>query len=95
MQQIGQNLRQVRETKQLLIREAAAQLDIDPAILSKIERNERRATKDQILRMAQLYQLDAEVLLVDWLSDKVVQDLAGEKLAKKVLKKAVSKIGGS
>lgn len=94
MQHLGQNLRLVRESKQLLLRQAAAQLDIDPALLSKIERNERRATKAQIFKIAQLYQLDAEVLLIDWLSDKVVQSLAGEKLAKQVIKAVESKIAG-
>lgn len=92
MQQLGQNLRRVRQTKELLLRQAAAQLDIDPAILSKIERNERRATKSQILKMACLYQLDVEVLLVDWLSDKMVEELAGEKLARQVIKAVETKI---
>lgn len=92
MQQLGQNLRQVRQKKELLLRQAAAQLDIDPAILSKIERNERRATKAQILKIARLYQLDVEVLLVDWLSDKMVQELEGEKLARQVIKAIETKI---
>lgn len=42
--------------------------------------------------MAQVYQLDSEVLLIDWLSNKVVRGLAGETLARQVPKAAEIKI---
>lgn len=91
-QYLGATIRQARESQQLLLRKAAAALDIDAGLLSKIERNERRATRDQIQRFADLYQLDADALFVEWLSDKVVQELEGEKLARQILKAIETKM---
>ena len=66
-QNLGTTIRQARVAHQLLLRKAAAALDIDTGLLSKIERNERRPTRDQVQRFAQLYQLDADALFVDCL----------------------------
>ena len=46
---VGELLREKREEKGLLLRHVSAEFDIDTAILSKIERSERKATKDQTL----------------------------------------------
>lgn len=91
-QNLGTTIRQARVAHQLLLRKAAAALDIDTGLLSKIERNERRPTRDQVQRFAQLYQLDADALLVDWLSDKVAQELEGERLGREILKAAELKL---
>ena len=91
-QHLGTTIRQARESRQLLLRKAAAALDIDAGLLSKIERNERRATRNQVLRFADLYQLDADALLVDWLSDRLLKELKGEKLARQVIKAVETKI---
>ena len=45
---IGEILRKRREEKGLLLRQVAALLDVDTAILSKIERGERKAKKEQM-----------------------------------------------
>jgi transcriptional regulator with XRE-family HTH domain len=76
----------------LFLRQVAAELDIDQAIISKFERNERKPTKEQVLKFAKFYKLDKETLLVEWLSDKVAYDLQDENLANKVLKAAEQKI---
>jgi len=41
VKKIGQVLRELRESKGLLLRQVGAELSIDPTILSKIERNGR------------------------------------------------------
>lgn len=66
----GEILRENREKKGLLLRQVAAQLDIDTAILSKIERSERKATKEQIIKLAGILDLNEEDLLVHYLSEK-------------------------
>ena len=43
---IGEKLRHIREGKELPLRKVAALLDIDVAILSKMERGERKITKE-------------------------------------------------
>jgi len=48
MKSFGEYLRKAREDKELPLRKVAAALDIDTSLLSKIERNERRATTEMI-----------------------------------------------
>ena len=92
MNSFGEYLRSRREQLGLPLRKVAAELDIDQAIISKFERNERKPTKEQVLKFAKFYKLDKETLLIEWLSDKVAYELQGENLAGKVLKAAEQKI---
>ena len=55
METVGQIIRTKRETLGLLLRQVSAYADIDQAILSKIERNERKPTKDLILKIAEIF----------------------------------------
>ncbi len=88
----GEILRENREKKGLLLRQVAAKLDIDTAILSKIERSERKATKEQIIKLAGILDLKEEDLLVHYLSEKIVYEIKDEKLGQKALKVAEQKI---
>jgi HTH-type transcriptional regulator, competence development regulator len=88
MNSFGNIIRNAREEKGLFLRQVAAELDIDQAIISKFERNERKPTKEQVLKFAKFYKLDKDELLVAW----VIDDLQGENLADKVLKAAEGKI---
>lgn len=92
MNNFGNIIRNARGEKGLFLRQVAAELDIDQAIISKFERNERKPTKEQVLKFAKFYKLDKDELLVAWLSDKVIDDLQDEYLADKVLKAAEIKI---
>lgn len=92
MNNFGSLIRIAREEKGMLLRQVAAELDIDQAIISKFERNVRKPTKEQVMKFAKFYKLDKETLLVEWLSDKVAYDLKNENLADKILKAAEQKI---
>lgn len=92
MSNFGDLIRIAREEKSLFLRQVSAELEIDQAIISKFERNERKPTKEQVLKFAKFFKLDEETLLVEWLSDKVAYDLQDENLADKVLKAAEQKI---
>ena len=92
MNTFGDLIRLARENKGLFLRQVAAELDIDQAIISKFERNERKPTKEQVLKFAKFYKLDKDELLIAWLSDRVVDDLQDENLADKALKAAEEKI---
>ncbi len=70
----------------------AAALDIDQSILSKIERGERRATKEQILLIARIFGVDEKELLVNYLSDQVLYQIEDEDLAMEALKVAEEKM---
>ena len=92
MKTIGQTLRELRESKGLLLREVGAELSLDPTILSKIERDDRMPTKDQVTTLSQFYKEQENEVLIAWLSDKLVYDLQGEKLGLDAIKVAEQKI---
>jgi transcriptional regulator with XRE-family HTH domain len=92
MKSIGSTLRELRENKQLPLRVVAAFLDIDPAIMSRIERGQRKASREQVVKLAEYFNVDENELLVAWLSDKVVYELAYEQNAMAALKVAEDKI---
>jgi transcriptional regulator with XRE-family HTH domain len=94
----GAIIRDKREKKGLLLRHISAQLDIDTAILSKIERGERKATREQITKLADILELDKNSLLIQYLSEKILYELKDEefgiqalKVAEKTMKYGVNK----
>lgn len=92
METVGQIIRARRENLGLILRQVASYVDIDQAILSKIERNERKPTKDNILKLAEILKLDKEDLFVQFMSDKIAYEIADEDCANKVLKVAEQKV---
>jgi predicted nucleotidyltransferase len=88
MDTLGETLRKLREEKQLPLRIVASYLDIDQAILSKVERGQCKLNRDQVVKLAQYFQVKEETLLVSWLSDKLVYELEDEDLALKALQLA-------
>lgn len=92
METVGQIIRTKRETLGLLLRQVSAYVDVDPAILSKIERNERKPNKEFILKIAKILQLDKQELLIQFMSDKIAYEIAEEDCASRVLKVAEEKI---
>lgn len=88
---IGTILRNLRETKNLLLREVAASISIDPTLLSKIERDERMPTREQVKSLSVFYKEESSIVLA-YLSDKLVNELANEDLALEALKIAEDKL---
>ncbi|MCB0604361.1 MAG: helix-turn-helix transcriptional regulator [Saprospiraceae bacterium] len=89
---IGEKLRELRESKELPLRKVSALLDIDIAILSKMERGERKLTKDIVLKLAEIYGHNADELLVLFLSDKIMCEIQDEDLGEKALKVAEQRV---
>lgn len=92
IQPVGQIIRAKRESQGLFLRQVAAFLDIDQAILSKIERNERKPTRENIIKLAQILKLDRDELLIQFMSDKIAYEIADEDCATKVLRVAEKKV---
>jgi len=90
-EKIGEKLRHIREEKELPLRKVAALLDIDVAILSKMERGERRITKEVVLKLADIYNYNADELMVSFLSDKILYEIQDEDLGIEALKVAEEK----
>jgi transcriptional regulator with XRE-family HTH domain len=89
---IGEKLRHIREEKELPLRKVAALLDVDVAILSKMERGERKITKEVVLKLANIYDYNADELLVSFLSDKIMYEIQNEDLGEKALKVAEKRV---
>ncbi len=92
MKTFGQIIKERRLSLGLLLRQVASYLDIDQAILSKIEHNERRPTKENILRLAEILKFDQKDLLIEFMSEKIAYEIVEEECAKKVLELAEQKV---
>lgn len=92
MKSLGEQIRKLRESQDIPLRIISAFLDVDPAILSKIERGQRRATKEQVIKLAGYFKVDKDELIVAWLSDKIVHEMEDEEQALKALHVAEQKI---
>jgi predicted nucleotidyltransferase len=92
MKTLRETIKRARTDKGLPLRAVAAYLDIDQAILSKIEHGQRRATREIVVKLAQYFDLRQDDLIAAWLSDKLVYELAGEPVALKALQLAEEKV---
>ena len=92
MKTIGTILRDLRETKGLLLREVGAKLSIDPTILSKIEQGKRMPTKDQVEALADFYMEQKNEVIIAWLSDRLFYEVKDQELALQALQVAEEKI---
>jgi transcriptional regulator with XRE-family HTH domain len=88
MSEFGDTIRKLREQQELLLRELASEIKIDQALLSKIERGERIATRKQAISIAEFFNVSREEFLSQWLGEKIANDLKDEELASKALKVA-------
>ncbi len=88
--QFGDKIRSLRTKQKMLLRHLASALDIDTALLSKIEKGSRAIKKEQIPTIANILNTDKEELITLFLTDQVMHVLKDEKHADEALK-AVSK----
>lgn len=89
---LGEMLRESREAKGLLLREVAALINTDTAMISKFEKGERKPTRDQVVSLSKALEINETDLLIAYLSDKITSDLKDEEVAKDVLRIAEKKI---
>ena len=92
MDSLGDTIRKLREDKELPLRTVAAFLDIDQAILSKIERGQRKPAREQVVKLAEYFKVKENDLLVAWLSDKLVYEVEDEDMALKALQVAEERV---
>lgn len=92
MKTFGEIIKAKREEHNLLLREISAKTGIDQSVISKLEKGERNASREQVLKFAEIYKLPPSDLIISWQSDKVAYDLILENDAEKILKVAESKV---
>ena len=89
---LGQKIRETRERQNLLLRQVAAHLEVDTALMSKAERGERNMNREQVIKLAKLFGTSEEELISLWLCDKVIEIVNNDPLATQGIKKALTKI---
>ena len=92
IQSIGDIIRQLRVQRDLPLRKISALLDIDTSLYSKIERNERKANKEQIIKLEKFFKVKKGFLMVPYLSERIYYELAKEDCASEALKIAENRI---
>lgn len=86
MKSFGEYIRKVREEKELPLRKVAAALDVDTSILSKIERNERVATKEMIPILAEILDRPEKEIEIEFVQSVIESNLGELKYLKDGLK---------
>lgn len=82
---LGNRIKELRESQGLLQRQLSAQLEIDTPMFSKIERGERRAKREQVLKIAELLKANEKELLALWLGDQIMEIVTDEEQALQAL----------
>ena len=87
----GDYIKSLRHSRQLPLRKVAAELDLDPSTLGKIERNTRKPPPGVIEGLSRLFEIDRSTLRLIYLSDKINQEILREGMGKEVLDAAIGK----
>lgn len=89
----GSLVKNLREERNLTLREVSSYLEIDISMLGKIEKNSRKPTRQMISKFSTLFKISEKELTVEFLSDNVVhQILYAENFATDVLRAAEKKV---
>lgn len=89
---IGEKIRNLREERGLSLKMVATELKIDISLLSKLERGERPITKDQIIKLCDVFRIENKFLLIPYLSEIVYSEIEKADCAEEVLRIAEEKI---
>lgn len=88
----GEQLRSLREQRNLSLREVATEIGIDTSLLGKIERDERQPTKEQIKLVAKFFKFNEHQLIREHLSDQLAYKIIEADADIDILKVAEQKI---
>jgi len=92
MYTVGNLIKELRVKEGYPLRKVAAFLDIDQAVLSKIENGQRKLSKEQAIKLADFFNFDKKEMLITFLSDRIIYEIGNEEYAKEALKVAEEKI---
>ncbi|WP_042269972.1 helix-turn-helix domain-containing protein [Winogradskyella schleiferi] len=86
---IGEHIRTLREANDILLRQLAAKLEMDQAMLSKMERGERSFRREDIDALAKIFKQPKKELLTLWLADKILKTTENQRYKKEALQLAI------
>ena len=78
----GKHLRHLRKSRSILLRQVAAKLDIDTAVISKIESGNKILIESQVTLFANFYNVSSEELLTLRLCDVIFENLKNKPLSR-------------
>lgn len=93
MLSFADKIRELRLQKGDPLRKVASFLDIDQAILSKIENGKRIATRANVIKLEEYFEVEPGTLMVLWLSDKIIYEVGSEEQAIEAIALAEKRIG--
>ena len=85
-------LKNARELKRLKTREVAQLSGIDQALISKFESGSRKPTREQVIKLANLLEIDLETIMLAWLKEKILYEIGQDEFALKALQLAEDEI---
>jgi HTH-type transcriptional regulator, competence development regulator len=89
----GETVKKLREEQNLPLREVAEALSIDTSMLGKIEKNNRKPSKQLIEKFAKYFKVSDKDLMIAFLSDAVAYQIMDEEdLSSEVFKVAEKKV---
>lgn len=74
----GNKIKELRDENGIMQRQLAALLEIDTPMFSKIERGDRRAKREQVIKLAEYFHQDEKEMLILWLADKFIDAVEDE-----------------
>lgn len=92
MLSLGETIRKLREETGLPLRTVAGYLDIDQAILSKVERGLRNPSRELVIKLASYFQVSEKDLLLAWLADKILYEVSDEENGLEALQMAEDRV---
>lgn len=72
-------LKNAREKKAIKTRELAQLMNIDQALISKFENGSRKPTKEQVIKLSKILDIDYEILMIAWLKEKILYEIGDDK----------------
>ena len=73
MYAIGKILKTIREERGLQLQQAASESNVDLTLLSRIENGKRLPTESLLVKLAAIYGVDNDELIVQLVSDKIIE----------------------
>ena len=83
---LGQKLKKLREDRNLMQRQIGALIEIDGALISKIENGDKPINRKHLKKLSIHFKVPLQELETLWLADKIERTIQKEKLGKEALK---------
>lgn len=91
---LGLKLKEIRIQKKLRTQDLAHKIGIDQSLISKFESEARKPTKEQVLKLAEVLDINSNELMNIWLSDKILSDIKTYSYADEVLSLVSEQLAG-